>query len=285
LLIAVGAAAAQPAPAPYSLPFLLRPAVAANVVRLDSTLALYEDAAGRAATTFVESLSASYKTSSRLALVFRLSLVHDDPPAAPGPGTAISNPLLGVGYLKPLGASGRLALFGASAIPVGSGSGERPSASAASAIAAGIPARSAMDNALFAVNYWTVIGGVSAAHVTSALTLQAEATLLQLFRVRGPESQDDARTNLTAGVHVGRFVGARTSLGAELRLQRWMSDAAPVRRVPSARETLTFAVGPRFHFKLAQRMLRPGLSWTWTLDDPLKAQRYGMLQLDVPVAF
>ena len=53
---------------------------------------------------------------------------------------------------------------------------------------AGISARSAMDNALFAVDYWTVIGGLGLARITPGSTLQAEVTVLQLTRARGPTS-------------------------------------------------------------------------------------------------
>jgi hypothetical protein len=142
-----------------------------------------------------------------------------------------------------------------------------------------------MDNALFAVNYGTVIGGLGAARVTRGLTLQAEATVLQLTRLRGPRSQDTVRTNLTLGLHAGRFLSPRVSLGAELRLQRWMSEAAPVRANPAAREALTAAIGSRLHLRLGKRWLRPGLSYTRALDAPLEGQGYDMLQLDVPLAF
>lgn len=279
-----GSALAQ-APPPYSLPWLLRPAAAGTVVRLDSTYAMFENAAGASGSTFVESLTASYKASARLAPVFRVSFVHNDAPAAAQGASAISNPLVGVSYVRPLSGGWRLSVFAASTAPVGSGGGDRPNLGEAAAVAAAIPARSGMDNALFAVNYWTPIGGVGAARVTRALTFQAEATLLQLIRVRGPRTQDGSRTNFTAGLHAGRFFGSRFSFSAELRLQRWLSDAAPVRSNPKSRETATFGLGPRFHWKLGKRMLRPGLSWSRALDDPLGAQGYDILQLDVPIAF
>jgi len=142
-----------------------------------------------------------------------------------------------------------------------------------------------MDNALFAVNYWTLIGGAGLARVTSDLTLQAEVTVLQLTRVRGPEGQDSSRTNLTAGLHAGHFFSPTFSLGAEIRLQRWMSEAAPVRADAAARETLTFGAGPRLHFKVGDKMIRPGISWSRALDDPLGKRSYNMFALDVPVAF
>jgi hypothetical protein len=65
-----------------------------------------------------------------------------------------------------------------------------------------------------------------------------------------------------------------------------MTNAAPVRNDPAAREQFTFGVGPRFHFKLAgKRWLRPGLSYSWALDDPMAKKGYDIVQLDVPFAF
>ena len=124
------------------------------------------------------------------------------------------------------------------------------------------------------------------ARVTRAATVQAEITVLQLFRVRGPETQDSRRTNFTAGLHVGRSFRPALSAGAELRYQRWLTNAAPVRANRQARETVTFAFGPRFHFKLGGgKWIRPGLSLTLPLDEPLSGQRYRIMQFDVPVSF
>jgi len=69
-------------------------------------------------------------------------------------------------------------------------------------------------------------------------------------------------------------------------MQRWLTDAAPVRSDPAAREQLTFGIGPRLHFKLAGgRWLRPGLSYSRALDDPMRRKGYDIVQLDVPFAF
>lgn len=289
LLLATPAAAqTSPVPPPYSLPWLLRPAAAGTVLRLDTTVTSYEDArSGAGGTTVVESFVATYKARPRLAPIFRLSWVHNSAPKGTpeASGRAFANPLLGVTYVRPLPRSWRLSLFGATTLPVGGGGGDSPAAGAATAVARGIPARSAMDNALFAVNYWTVIGGLGAARVTPRLTVQAEATVLQLTRVRGSQAQDRSRTNFTLGLHVGRFIVRQLSVGGEARLQRWLSDAAPARANPAARETLTAAVGARWHVKAGARWIRPGLSYTLSLDDPLRNQRYGTVQVDVPIAF
>ncbi len=283
------APAAPMIPPPYSLPWLLRPATAATVVRLDETMAYYQDpASGSSGASYLTSLIATYRLNPRFVPVFRLVWVSNDAPArGPDPsGSGFSNPLVGLNYLRPFGRGWRWTGFFASTIPVGSGGGSSPDRGAAAAMSAAISARSAMDNALFAVNYWTVIGGLGIARVAPGLTLQGELTILQLTRARGPQTQDKSRTNLTAGVHAGHFFSPRVSLGAEVRMQRWLTDAAPVRSDPRAREQLTFGIGPRFHFKLGKgRWVRPGLSYTRAFDDPMKARSYDILQVDVPVAF
>ncbi len=130
-----------------------------------------------------------------------------------------------------------------------------------------------------------LLGGVGVARVTTALTLQAEATVFQLTRVRGPQTQDESRTNFTAGVHLGHFFTKTLSVGAELRMQRWLTDAAPVRLDPSAREQLTFAIGPRLQLRAGHAVLRPGVSYTRALDDPMERRGYDIVQVDLPVVF
>jgi hypothetical protein len=55
-------APAKPKPPPYSLPWQLRPAVVGNVVRSDTAVAFYKDAAGKeSGSTVASMLLASYK--------------------------------------------------------------------------------------------------------------------------------------------------------------------------------------------------------------------------------
>jgi hypothetical protein len=262
--------------------------VPVSVIRLDETMAFYEDpASGASGSTYVTSLIATWKASPTWVPIFREIWVSNDAPAGGKDvsGHGFSNPLLGVNYLRPFGRGGRFSAFLASTIPIGSGGGDNPDAGAAAAMTAGISARSAMDNALFAVDYWTVIGGLGVARITPGATLQAEVTVLQLTRARGPDSADKYRTNLTAGLHAGHFFSPRFSLGAEVRMQRWMTNAAPVRNDPSAREQFTAGIGPRFHFQVAGRhWLRPGLSYTRALDDAMAKKGYDIVQIDVPFA-
>ena len=282
---AVAQGAVPPAP-PYSLPWLLRPATPGSVVRLDETMAFFEDpATGEGGATYVTSLIATYRVDSRWVPLFRQSFVRNEPPGGAS-ASAFSNPVLGVNYFHPLGGGWRWTGFFASTIPVGSGGGDAPDSAKAAAQTAAIPARSSMDNALYSVNYWTVIGGLGLARITPGLTLHAEATVFQLTRARGPDTQDKSRTNFTAGLHAGRFFSPRVSVGAEVRVQRWLTNAAPVRNDPSAREQLTFGVGPRFHFQIGgKKWLRPGISYTRAFDDPMKRNGYDVVQLDVPFAY
>ena len=274
-------------PPPYSLPWLLRPVMPASVLRLDETLAFLEDpASGQGGATYVTSLIATYRISPRWVPIFRDTFIRNEPPGAAPSASAFSNPLLGVNYIHPLGGGWRWTGFFASTIPIGSGGGDTPDSAKADAQSAAIPARSSMEGSLFAVNYWALIGGLGLARITHGLTLQAEVTVFQLTRVRGPETQDKSRTNLTAGLHAGHFFSPKVSIGAELRIQRWLTNAAPVRNDPSARQQVTLGLGPRFHFKLDEkRWLRPGLSYTRAFDDPMKLSGYDVLQVDVPFAF
>ena len=284
------APASEPArPALYSLPWLLRAAGApATVARLDETVAFFEDpASGASGTTAVTSLIASYKGGPDWSLIFRETFVDNRAPSpgADPSGDGFSNGLVGGTYTRPFGRGWRWTGLLASTIPWGSGGGDTPDADAAAAMRAAIPSRSAMDNALFSVNYWTVIGGLDLVYVTPDVSLQGEVTVLQLTRVRGPETQDSSRTNFTAGIHAGHFFTPQVSLGAEVRLQRWLTDAAPVRSDPAARQQWTFGVGPRFHFKAGKGWFRPGVSYTRALDDPMAKKNYNIVQVDLPFAF
>jgi hypothetical protein len=144
-----------------------------------------------------------------------------------------------------------------------------------------------MDNALFAVNYTTLTAGVGLAFVRWGFTAQAETTILQLFRTRGDAiDKDAARTNFTSGLHLGYRLLDPLTVSVELRYQRWLSTPAAVTADPAKRDQLTFAVGLRANVPLTKTLLvRPGVSYSHPLDDPMAAQGYRILQLDVPVVF
>ena len=172
---------------------------------------------------------------------------------------------------------------------MGSGGGDSPNTENVAANAAGIRARSAMDNAMFAVNDFTVFPGVGLAYVRGGFTAQVEATLLQLTRVRGSKAQaDSSKTNFTAGLHLGYFFIPELSIGAELRHQRWLSTPKAVAndKTNTLRDTTTVAFGPRAHIKLGNKIwLRPALTLALPLDDPMKAAKYKIVQLDLPLSF
>ncbi len=287
------AAVAPPAP-PYSLPWQLRPAAPASVVRSDTSVAFYDGAAGQAGSTVATMLLASAKVTPSLAPLLRLGFVQNDAPGATPDGTSVVNPLVGLTWGRRLGGL-RVAAFVAGTVPIGQGGGDKPDAGAAGANTAGLRARSGMDNAMFAVNYFTAIGGADVAYVDHKLTVQLEVTLFELMRVRGEHaagSTDGTRTNSTAGLHVGYFVLSKLSLGGELRYQRWLSKPTQLvmgNRVDisdAAKDTVTVAVGPRLHLPLGRGMVfRPGISYARGLDQPLRGASYNMVQVDLPISF
>lgn len=288
-------APSAPPPPPYSLPWQLRPLTVGNVVRSDTSVAFYKDAAGNTGSAEVTMLLASYKITPEFAPVVRLGFVKNDAPGAGADGSSFINPVVGMAYSHRMSAF-RLAGFLGGTIPVGQGAGQTPSAGAAGADAAGINARSAMDNSMFAVNYLTGIAGAGFGYIDHGFTAQVEATLFQLFRVRGNDmtgsAPDATRTNATMGLHLGYFVIPQLSLGGELRYQRWLTT--PDRIVMGAKtpfadanlDNVTFGVGPRAHFALGKGLwIRPGISYSQGLDAPLNTSKYRMVQVDLPVVF
>lgn len=303
-------AAAKPKPPPYSLPWQLRPAVVANVVRSDTSFAFYKDAAGKeSGSTVASMLLASYKITESFAPMVRVGVVSNSPPsslmAAMKPvDSAVNflNPVIGGTYAikpsKPL----RLAFFLGVTLPVGGGGGDEAKVENKTANAMGIRARSAMDNAMFLVNDFAVFPGVDFAYVSGGFTAQVEATVFQLTRVKGdkqpamglPNNPDKSKTNLTMGLHVGYFLAPFVSVGADFRHQRFLStpkaveaDEASTNMTPlGLRDTTTFAVGPRFHMKLSDSVwFRPGVSFSMAIDKPLEKFEYKIVQLDLPIAF
>jgi hypothetical protein len=242
--------------------------------------------------TVATMLLASYKLTPSFAPMLRIGVVSNTAPGMIVDGNSFVNPIVGGTYSHKLG-SFRLAGFLATTIPIGLGAGDMPDQAAARANADGIAARSAMDNAMFAVNYMTGIAGVGFGYIDHKLTVQAEATVLQLFRVRGdnaPSAQDSARTNSTAGLHLGYFLIPELSLGGEIRYQRWLTRptmmGTKINSDDMRMDTLTFAVGPRGHFKLGKTMwVRPGIAYARALDAPLTRSSYNMVQVDIPIVF
>lgn len=277
-------APSKPQAPPYSLPWQLRPAAAVNVVRWDSSSGL-RSIGGNGGTTLVTLLLASYKVTPDLSVALRGGFVSDAAPLQ-NAREAFLNPALGATYVVKLGSGFRLAPFLGLALPLGNGGGNAPDPRTRAALAAGALTRSSMDNALFAVNYLTPFPGIGLGWVSKGLTLQAEATLLQLFRAQGAAvDRDSTRTNFTSGLHAGYFIIPELSVSAELRYQRWLKNSV-IAESDARRDTVTAALGVRAHFKLSEGMwLRPGLAYIRPLDGPMTDQNYHVAQLDVPFAF
>lgn len=266
--------------APYVLPWQLRPAGAVTAVRLEDVLAWHEDGF-----TNVTVANALIGVLPQFSLLARVAVATDRPDARDG-ATVVSNPIFGGLYALEPREDLRLALTLTLALPIGMGGGNNPDPAEAAAMRAGALARSAMDNSFFGPNDLQLLSGVDVAWIAEALVLQAEASVIQLVRLRGAGAQPDAfRTNSTAALFAGRFFGPHVSLGAELRYQRWLSTPTSVAADPSTRDNLSAAVGLRAHVHVGAAVLRPGVAFGLGLHGPLAAGEYRMLHLDVPVVF
>lgn len=269
----------------HSLPSLLRPMTIGNLVRVDSAAAVFNDAQGNIDVAVATVFAASYHLTPAWVPAFRLAFVGNDAPGAALDGSSLANPMVGATYVRPLGTF-KLALFGATTIPVGTGGGSTPNVRAARTNAESMVARPA-DSAMFAVNYVTAIGGADLAYVSHGFTAQVEATFLQFMRVRGggdSGEREPFRTQAAVGLHLGYFIGSHVSLSGDLSYQRWLAHAATA-------NMLTVAVGPRAHFRVGgQASLRPGISFVRGLDArgfdaPLLTAQTTAVQVDVAVTF
>jgi hypothetical protein len=267
------------------------------VLRTDTSFAFYDDpVADDDGTTVASMLLASYKLTDNLCPLVRVGMVSNSPPNVEG-AAGFLNPVLGLTYVLPILPELRAAFFFGTALPLGSGGGDSPDPANVVSNAAGVRARSAMDNAMFAVNDLVLFPGASLAYVNAGLTVQIEATILELIRVRGedavnaqgvPLNPDETRTNMTAGLHVGYFFLPELSGAVELRHQRWLSTPTAIENDPTGtlRDTTTVAIGPRVHFKVGEKSwIRPALALAVGLDDPLKRWESRSVQLDIPVIF
>lgn len=304
------AEAPKPKPAPYSPPFKMRPVVPLNVILVESTFAKYEDAAGNGGLTYVQQLLGAYKVTKEINVLARVGFVQDSAPSAPGApitasGAAFINPVIGGAYNTKIGTDFKIGAFLGVTLPVGGGGGNPGDYSpfAKNARLKGVPARASMDNAMFAVNDFTVFPGVGFAYVAHGLTIQAEATILQLMRVRGENDQPEkSKLNSTFGLHVGYFVIPQLSFGAEFHYQRWLNGPIGMENAENidegarnraqtlaaaSRDQGTVQIGPRAHFKVGDVWIRPGIGYERGTDFPMSAasNNYHNVQLHVPIIF
>jgi opacity protein-like surface antigen len=256
---------------PYALPWQLRSVYAANLLRLDSASAFYKDKNGKSGGTTVASLlTGSYKLIPDLAVLARIGMVNNNPPAGAASATSLMNPLLGGIFSQSLSDEFKMSFFMGVTLPVGSGGGNSPKPALQSANSAAVLARSAMDNALLAVNYFAIIPGVDIAYISKGVTVQLEATLLQLTRVRGENvDKDSTRTNFTSGLGLGYSISSRVSAIGELRYQRWLKNSTVSSAPKPAKENLSFAIGPRFNLKFGKLTLKPGIAYAQGIIGPM----------------
>ena len=148
-------ASAPSSPAPYSLPWQMRSAVPATVLRVDTSVAPY-DAANSKSVTLVSMYTLAYKLTPHFAPFVRLGFVNQWPVVG-APAASFLNPILGGMYGFQFSHGLKLALYLCTALPFGQGGGETPNPAIQAANAAGILARASLDNAMFVPNYFTII--------------------------------------------------------------------------------------------------------------------------------
>lgn len=282
---------AQPAPPPgpmararYSLPWNLRPAIAPNIVRVDSALAF--QAAALSTVTILTGGGRPISSVPDLGFYGRLG-VETHAPNGADTRTAFANPVL-FGLWTPQVATGlRIPVFLGVSVPVGQGSDA--SAAQRAAFGSGVYTRQAMDNAMFAGNFFATMAGVGVMWMGHGLTTQFEATLVQLFRVWGEAvDADTSRTNLMMGAHVGYQVIPWLTVSVEAHYQRWLSDpAAVVGPSPGGnslrRDQFTLGGGVRGNIPVGRALLRPGVAFFMPVGGWMGAQDYKILQFDLAV--
>ncbi len=276
-----GPSSAGPKPV-YAVPFALRPALVPNVARIDAAIVSVKGG-GVIASTFM----AGAKVTGDVGIYARGAFVRASPDRGDS-ASALANPALFTLVGIPTPGTLKANVFAGVALPLGQGGGNTPDARKSLAVGSGIYARQAMDNALFAVNYLTPMVGGGVAHVANGLTLQAEVTVLQLFRARGGDlEKDSSRTNLTSGLHAGYAVlGPLLVVSAELHYQRWLSTPRAVDLDGTKREQATVGGGLRSNVALSGSVTaRPGIGYFVPIDDPMKKAEYKAIVLDVPVTF
>lgn len=271
--------AAAPKPK-YSLPWGLRPAIAPNALRSDSSYAVSDPTK-----TFVSTLLGGAKFAPNLGAYGKIALTHNNPVTGPT-ANAVSNPFFFLLYTPEVAKGMRLPVMFGFTLPVGSGGGDNPDVPDKAAQAAAIPTRSAMENALYAVNFFTLTQGVGYAWIKDRLTLQVEATLLESIRARGGQVEKDAfRLNSTYGAHAGYAVLDMLTLSVEVRYQCWLTNAAPVKVADSNRDTLTLGGGVRMNIPVGKITLRPGFAYFAPLDDPMRKSNTQLFTFDLPILF
>jgi hypothetical protein len=274
-------ATTRPAKNAFSLAFAVRPWAPPNLVRIDSAVLV-----DKTQTNHVPTLTAGVKVVGDLGVYFRGAFVSNAPNDRPR-RSGIANPAIFGLYAPEIAPRTRLPLFLAFAVPLGEGGGDAPDADPRAALGTGIYARQAMDNALFAPNYFTTAVGAGVARVDRGWTFQLEAAIFQLFRTRGAAMDAErTRTNLTSGINLGYAVTEFLNLNVETHYQRWLSTPAVVQKDAAFRDQLTIGGGVRFTVAMhGGVVIRPGVGYFRGLDAPMARNSSHIVQLDVPIVF
>jgi hypothetical protein len=316
--------APKKAAAPYTLPFHLRPIGAVNVIRLDNVLGFYDvtDSTVKGGTgnslkgmKEVSILNAGYRFAKDFGILARIGVANNFPdkeaptPALAAAGTkpkngyALTNGLLFVAYTPTfLGGDLRTAFYLGVTAPIGSGGGGYGDADARGVNASSGLIRSNMDGALFLVNDVSVIPGIDIAYVKYGLTVQLEATYLEIMRARAGEQgtpgyqPEVTKRNFVSGLFVGYSIIPQLSAGVELRYQRWLKPPHGIRNVRDSDHAaynkevgdlqihnMTVALGVRGNFKIGEKtFFRPALSYAMGVMGQIADQKYHLIQLDLP---
>ncbi len=265
----------------YSLPWLLRPGFAVNVLRLDQNL-IFQDGSS----VQLNVITAGYKLTADAGVFARAALVRLAPEGKDAK-MAISNPAIGAVFAPEIAPKTRLAAVAGLALPLGGGGGNSRDDAVYGAVGAGIYGRQGMDNALFGVNYLTPFVGAGVSYIDKGFTAQVDLTVLQLFRARGADKEvDEKRTNSTAAIHIGYRIIPLLTVSAELHHQRWLSTPVAVEKDENKRSQTTVGGGVRLNLPVANtHVFRPGVAYFMGLDDPMASAKAKIILIDVPFVF
>jgi len=277
------ASASEPRPSTpknaFSLGYAVRPWAPPNLIRLDSAFLV-----DSTQTTSVPTLTVGAKVRSELGVYFRGAVVANSPSGKPQ-RSGIGNPALFGLYSPEVAPKTRLPLFLAIAVPLGEGGGDAPDPDPRAVLGTGVYARQAMDNALFAPNYFTAALGAGLSRVDHGWTFQVEAAVFQLFRTRGAAMDAErTRTNLTTGANVGYAVLEFLNLNLEAHYQRWLTTPAVVQKDAVFRDQLTVGGGVRFTIAVESGVVfRPGFGYFRGIDAPMARAGAHIVQIDLPI--
>jgi len=284
--------APQKKPAPYSIPWNLRGAIAGTSVRLDAAIAMHDKGV-----TVPSILTGSFKIVPDLAALVKVPFSYD---AEKGTKqvAAFYNPVVGLTYTPELAKGLRMPIFVGSNIPMGSGGGGNTKSREYVGSSNAIYARSGLDNAAYGVNFVTPMAGLGFAYIQHGLTFQVEGLIVYLKRTRGSAYElDNTRWNSTYGAHLGYAILPALTASVELRYQRWLDRTQPSTADTTRQDQFTGAAGLRTRIAFSETVVaRPGVAYIRGLDPPMSkgllaqnnspnAAEFNIIFVDIPVSF